>query len=225
VGSYIVSEQIGAYEQFTFNVSGAYKAYFADRHFLSLGIGSSINRRSLNVNRLNLNRFVDQDDATLQSDFYNATTVKFEAGAWYVNKNFEAGLSFPYLYESGGNLQRADFIALVSYLFAVNNSKFTIKPAVLFQTIPLRGDRFDATVVTEWDQKIWFQLGYRSNSTMLAGIGFRLNELNFGYNFGIPSGDLGNVYTNSHEVLLMINFDRRTPGASNKSQNFSSGKY
>jgi type IX secretion system PorP/SprF family membrane protein len=208
LGSYIVSEQVGAFENFTFNISGSYKTYFADKHYLSLGLGGSFNRQSLNVNRLNLNRFVDLNDATLQTDFYDASTVKFEAGAWYVNNNFEAGITFPYLYESGGNFQCADFIAMASYLIAINNSKLTIKPSVLFQTIPLRGDRFDGTLIAEWDNSFWIQTGYRSNNTAIIGAGFRLNELVIGYNFGIPSGALSNVYNNSHEVLLMLNLKR-----------------
>lgn len=208
IGSYIVSEQVGAFENFNFNLSGSYKTYFAEQHFISLGIGASYNRRSLNINRLNLNRFVDLNDATLQTDFYDASTVKFEAGAWYVNKNFEAGITFPYLYESGGNLQRADFIAIVSYLMPIQNSNLTIKPSILFQTIPLRGERVDGTIIAEWNNSFWLQAGYRSNSTALLGAGFRLNELVVGYNFGMPGGDLGNVYNNSHEVLLMLNLKR-----------------
>lgn len=212
MGGFVVSEQVGAFEHFAMNVSGAYKAYFQDHHFISFGIATSINRNTLNSAKLNLNRFVDMDDNTLRTDFFDETTLKFEAGVWYRNGNFEAGVSFPYLYESGGNLQRADFISVVSYRFIIEGSKFNLQPAVLVQSIPLRGMRTDGSLIGEWDRKIWAQVGYRSSGSFLAGAGFRFEDLSVGYNFGVPTAQMVNVYNNSHEVLLMLNINKKAAG-------------
>lgn len=208
IGGMVLTEQNGAFESFTFQMSGAYKAYFADEHFVSFGISSGVARHSLNLNRQNLTRFVDTNDPFLSSDFYDHTAIQFRAGAWYVNKALQIGISFPYLYEGGGSGLMGHFNTVVAYKIVPEVGNITLQPSAMLQLLPIGGTQVDASVLGEWNERIWGQVGYRSTGSMLAGVGIRLKELAVGYNFGIATADQRTLFNNSHEILVVLSTKR-----------------
>lgn len=101
------------------------------------------------------------------------------------------------------NLNR-HFYLVSGYNFQLSNPAFEIKPTFLIQT-DTRSTSFDVNARLEYNKKLWGGVSYRlaQASSFIGMIGIELfNGVKIGYAYDLPSQDLRNFSSGSHELMV-----------------------
>ncbi len=216
MGIQVKSFQAGAFQTFVAQLSGAYQARFNDRHFLSFGLSSGLLRRSLDQSRFGVNDYVDGTDELLNSDFFNRTTFRLEAGALYQNGNLQLSLSFPQLYETQEDVN-SSFAGVASYEFGFGEIAFS--PLLMLNYYANQPSLIDGGVMVEWNNTVWAQVTYRNNESFNLGAGLKIKELGIGYSYNQPTGGLTDLYSGGHEILVTVNLGKKSKAAAKRMAN------
>lgn len=218
VGLNVVQDKRGLFESTIVEMSSAYRASFASDHSITFGLSAGVLRERLDIESININSYVDVTDPVLQSDFYDNSQFKLGSGWLYQFKDFELSMSFPRLVRTNSKMN-FDLMTYGAYNFYSNNGKWMYKPSVLYQAPDGNENLLDGNFMAEYVGKFWGQVGYRSNGSVLAGVGARVDFVEVGYSFGFATGDLNEFMTGKHEVLVSLSFGRR--GYSKGGENYT----
>ena len=204
VGLSIVNNQHSIFNNLAARLSYSYKLRFEDDHFLSFGIAAGVlNDKATSGNAINY----DSSDP-LQTGI-NYSTIGFSAstGMFYKYNNLEGQLILPQLYErSSTNFHT---ITSVAYNFLDENNTWDVKPMFLVRAAPVSPAQFDINVTGTWQKTAWANVGYRSENSMVVGLGMYYKNMNLGYAVGLNLAPLSNASKSSHEIQLIYNFGEK----------------
>ena len=205
VGALIISDERGAFQYTSGELSASYKVDLTTKDVLRFGISGGFLKNSINNSRINTNQYVDPTDPTLSSNLYNKTSFRFRTGLWYQHENLNFSLSFPTLLVDGQKFHE-HMINMLSYSFYFSQTKdWLLQPAVMYQILPYSPDQVEVNLMTQWKNMLWLQLGYRSNNSALVSAGFNISGIRIGYGYETASKELSTISNGSHEILLAIN--------------------
>ena len=210
LGVQVKSFSAGAFQTFIGQFAGSYQAYFADDHFLSFGMATGIVRKTLDFN--GVNPFTDATDPLINADFFNRTSFRVEAGLLYQRENLQLSLSLPTLYESDAG-SRGNLVAVAAYKLDLGGGDISLTPLAIFNSYAQQPSVFDGAVMAEWRETAWLQVGYRSNRSLTVAAGVRVKELGFGYSYSQPTGEVTDLYSGGHEVLVTVTLGGKQKGA------------
>ncbi len=200
LGLTVFNFKSGAISTTDVNLSYAYKAKFADNHFLSMGLGLGILSDKLITDDVDA---YDMSDPILLGDDLNQTTFTAKFGMAYVNKNFEAQLIFPQL------KQRAGFnfytIGIMSYNIKAGTD-LELKPSVLVRGTKTTPKQFDGYLTATFKKMVWVSAGYRTNNSMIFGVGANLSNYSLGYAFQNEMNTINKAGNGTHEIQLIVRF-------------------
>ena len=107
--------------------------------------------------------------------------------------------------ENNGQLVR-HFYALGAYEHDFNPF-WSIEPSVLLKGVEATPLQVDFGVKTTYDDRLWFGMDYRNNGEMAVLLGYSIQERYIiGYSYDIPSSDMSDNSSGSHEFMIGIRF-------------------
>jgi type IX secretion system PorP/SprF family membrane protein len=179
-----------------------------------LAFGIKAGLTSLQVNTLIANN--PNDPLNIPID---KTAPNFGAGVYYYTDNFYAGFSIPnflktrYLEKSGGFVSTASeqmhFFFTSGYVFDIYED-LKLKPSTMFRGVKGAPLSVDISANLLWQDKFEFGMSYRFDKSFSGIIAFLINEdLRIGYSYDQSILNYGNFNSGSHEVMLLIDFNRR----------------
>lgn len=200
-GITIASAKQGLLSNLYANMKYAYKIDISDEQYLKMGVSLGIaNDRVLYQNAEN----VDLTDEHLTTDYYNKTVFTSGFGLYYNFKGFNAQIAMPQLFEY--NALNIYTIGVLGYDYALNDD-WVLKPSVMFRGAAESPFQFDGNIGAIWKEMVWGQVSYRSNNSIIAGVGVNFNNYAVGYAYQADMNPLISGSTGSHEIQLMFKFN------------------
>ncbi|MGB1039319.1 MAG: PorP/SprF family type IX secretion system membrane protein [Flavobacteriales bacterium] len=142
-------------------------------------------------------------------------TLSFNAGVYYRNPNFYAGISTTNLSQSQltnlNIVQARHYYFMAGYDFHlhdyINVPKLTLRPNVLAKTDAVK-TQYDLNINVLAFSTIWAGVTYRHNDALapMAGLQRKITKnstVKVGYSYGIGTSFIANYFTNgNHEIML-----------------------
>jgi type IX secretion system PorP/SprF family membrane protein len=205
IGAKIVSDWRGAFQ--TINAEGAYSKMIKIKPDHTLTFGLSLGFIQTNLRTEMLNSKVDLSDPTLANPDLNKVHIASGAGLVYrYKKTSEVYLSSPMMV-TGDETLNGFFIAGASHKFNLGTTgDYTLKPIVNYYNFMYAPKMVDVLVSAAWTETVMLQAGYRTNGTVVGGIGFNFRNLTLGYNYYHHTGDLHRLAPAQNEVAIAFNF-------------------
>lgn len=162
------------------------------------------------------------DDELLASDdpYFNDRLNRWNfnmgAGVLFHNNKWYAGLSTPRIINHDKNndsqyqsLDRLHVYLIGGYVFNIAK-KWKFKPSVLYKYTKGAPVSTDVTAMFLYNEKLWLGTSYRINGDQ-RDWGFIVDvqatrQFRVGYAYEIPSGDIKQYTSGSHEILLIYEF-------------------
>ncbi len=201
IGLNVVQNTSGAVKNLMVRVNYGFRAKFDNDHYLRLGTGAGIS----NDNLSRTNNFTDLTDPVIHNEIFNGTSFSATAGLSYVNKNFEAQFIMPQLFWRK-ELNHYS-IGVFSYNFELN-SEWAIKPSFMVRGLNTSPIQYDGNVAATWQNTIWAQAGYRSNSSFIISLGINISSFDLAYAYQMNNADLSHVSNGTHEIQLVYNIGK-----------------
>ena len=199
VGLTVVNYTSGLISNFNANISYAYRVKFAKNHFLHLGTSVGF----MNDKLAGANSFTDLSDDVLTSNSFDGTSFAASAGLAYIFNGLEAQLIFPQLYHRKTlNLYT---IGIVAYNYDINTD-WSVKPSVQARGLRTSPLQYDVNIMGTWQKMVWLQLGYRTNNSLITGLGVNFRGFDIGYAYQMNNNELASISNGTHEFQLIYNF-------------------
>lgn len=201
-GVNFMSKSHGAMTNYQSAISYAYRGKLSDDHFFMLGLSTGIRSDRLNTRKLTGD--VNMNDPYILSNQYNRTFFAASVGITYHYKQFEGQFAMPHLFAR----QAAKFYSLtiLSYNHQIDGDKWKIKPSVMFAGASITKQIFDVSIMGEWNNLFWAQVGYRSTNTIIYSAGINYKNYRFGYAYRDDMDILGMASTGTHDFQFIVRF-------------------
>ncbi|MEZ4885109.1 MAG: PorP/SprF family type IX secretion system membrane protein [Chitinophagales bacterium] len=211
VGGRLTSDTRGVFSTLLLEGMYAYQISMSENESVTLGVSGGFRKTDIDMGSLD-GQYVDLDDPTLMADNFGGYKFMAGAGAVYrqTQQGLELGVSIPTLVSHEGSL--TDFVvAHGSVKLAVGN-QLALKPNVIYQVLPNSKNQWQGTAQLEVKEKFWAMAGYRSNKSLIAGAGVKLNKLDLGYAYSASGGMLNDLSSGGHELKLSFSFPNKGKG-------------
>ncbi|TAE85276.1 MAG: type IX secretion system membrane protein PorP/SprF [Bacteroidetes bacterium] len=207
VGTKIISHWVGAFQ--TINVEGSYSKMIRLTNDQNLTFGLSLGIVQTNLRTELLNNTVNLSDPTLISNDLNKIRIASGAGVRYqYKKSLELYASSPMMV-TGDESLNGFFIAGANYTFtAGTNGDYSIKPIVNYYNMIYSPKMLDILVNAGWNETVFLTTGYRTNGSIVGGVGFNFKNVVIGYNYYHQTGDLSRLAQAQNEVAIAFNFKK-----------------
>jgi type IX secretion system PorP/SprF family membrane protein len=194
----------------------SYNVWLNGETQLSLGLGASAYYYKIDQRQI---RFDDPNEPFLYSDFRKGTIIPdFNFGAYVLGKQYSVGFSAQDLMQGfakiGSTAYKDLHIKRTYYLFG--NYDFdishtsTIEPSVLFKMSEQIMPQFDIGLTYVYNRRIWAGVTYRTQSAIVANIGFSKDNYFIGYSYDYTTQAIQQATSGSHELVLAIRFGEST---------------
>lgn len=217
IGGKIISDTRGAFQVLKADLSYAYILKLSEDQKLSFGVNMGVLNTNLVTSRIEGFERLDASDEMLYSPYFNTLQFTAGAGLLYTFKGLEVGVSAPSLVST--NEDAFSYMnGAIFYKFKLNKN-FTMTPWVSYQNIPITKDLASLFVKSTYQNKLWLQVGYQSNNTVCAMVGFNIEQLSIGYGFRFSNNLFNTISTGSHEVSLKYQIVRNAKAETKESSN------
>jgi len=206
-----VSHQVrGIQQQLASSLTYAYKLKINDHHDVRLGLSAGLLDNRIDFNSINVQQ---TDDPYLLALRPNATTFDINAGLSYRWNALRIGFSVPqiagnkvsYTKDAGRGFYRLarHMMMTAEYDFPLTKN-IILKPYVLARYVPGAPLQYDVMAHFDHTGLGWISVGYKSDYSIQANIGFRILE-NFkvGYSYEYLIGSMKNYSTGAHNELML----------------------
>ncbi|MBN1949634.1 MAG: type IX secretion system membrane protein PorP/SprF [Bacteroidales bacterium] len=153
--------------------------------------------------------FEEADDAVLSGqDQMFVPDVSF--GTYLYGKNYYVGISVPNLFNRNIDLKTDDVLQQKQvrhyYLFGGYNFEVNpdlmIKPSALVKFIETGLYQIDVNALVEYKNMFVGGVAFRSSDAVVFQLGFRYQEIFFGYAYDLSIGELAGNTFGSHDIFL-----------------------
>lgn len=212
LGMSLVADRIGPVRETNFYGDFSYTIVTSENSRLAFGIKAGFT--SLQVNSLAANSPNDPLNVPI-----DRIEPNFGSGVYYYQDKFYAGFSIPnvlktrYLEKSGGIVSTASeqmhYFFTSGYVFDIYDN-LKLKPSTMIRGVKGAPLSVDISANLLWEEKFEFGISYRLDESFSGVVGFLLNEnMRIGYSYDQNINNFGNYNFGSHEVMLLINFNKR----------------
>ena len=220
LGGYVFSDITGPTRRTGATFSYAYHLPINDDMKLSMGINGGVLQFIVDGSKINMK---NQYDVALSSAVQSVILPDAGAGLHLYSDDFFVSFSAPQLLgnrvqffedyeETEARLARHYFLA-GGYNFDVVD-KFSIEPSAFIKYVEPTPVQFNATLRLIYDEFLWVGASYRSEDAIGFMVGYTLQDnISFGYSYDMPTSEIQNFSTGSHEVMLGIRFRNRQKAA------------
>ena len=211
LGLSLIADRIGPVRETNLYTDISYTVITSEEGRLAFGI--KVGFTSLQVSAL-LSNVPDPLNVPI-----NKTSTNIGAGMYYYTNKFYAGFSIPnlletrYLEKSGGIVSSASekmhYFFTSGYVFDLYDN-LKLKPSTMIRATIGAPVSVDLSTNFIWEDKFEFGISYRLDKSFSGVLGFLVNEdMRIGYAYDMSVSNLGSFTSGSHELMLLINFNRR----------------
>jgi len=153
-----------------------------------------------NISEIDL---IDKTDQTFSKEFGSSNKIKIGAGAMLYDKKMVIGFSINDLIkqEKFGNI-----LAYAQYKKKLNRD-WIFLPGLLLKTNFLLITQAELSMLMSYQKQISFSLGFRTNGSIIAGVGFKpTKQLLVMYYYDYIGGRIRKFTSGSHELTLKYDF-------------------
>tara|TARA_B110000211_G_C14076025_1_gene552103 strand:- start:1017 stop:2132 length:1116 start_codon:yes stop_codon:yes gene_type:complete len=215
IGGKINIDTRGVFTNFSAEMNYAYKFKLTENSKLNFGVTVGLFQSYINTNSILDDKYTDESDQTITSDYYNSSHFISSFGALYEFKGLEVGVSAPHMAMSKKDISDHVF-GMAKYSFDAYKEKLDITPSVVYQNLSNSPNQLDAGLAVKWDETVEVKYIYRSNNTMVFGGGLHFDKVNFGFAYVRNFGALNVVPNGSYEVYVAFRFDKKGSEKSSK---------
>ncbi len=223
LGLKVISDWRGVF-QLT-NVEGAYskKVQLNKNNLVHFGLSLGVCQTAIRQELLNSN--VSLEDPMLTDKNLNKLRVSSGAGFTYkYAEKFEFATSFPMLITGDEDIN-GFFVSTAMYNFKTGvGEKYTIQPQVNYYNFIYSDKMFDLIANTSWNNTVSISAGYRSNSSLIAGVGFNFSGFSAKYMYYMHTGNLNGLAPAQNEIGITLRFNKpksKAPAQVNGTDEFS----
>jgi type IX secretion system PorP/SprF family membrane protein len=198
VGLSIFNFKQGITRSTDISLSYGYKVNIDKDHYATFGLamGFLID----NIGDMSL---TNVNDPLANENTFKQTTFASKFGLSYVYKDFEAQITLPQLYQrKASNLYT---VSILSYNYELNPT-IDLKPSILFRGSKTTPKQTDISLMATYDKMFWAQLGYRTNKSLVLGLGGNYLNYSFGYAYQMETNYINEAGGGTHEIQLMARF-------------------
>lgn len=213
LGGMIVGDNRAMVSYLTGNIMYAHKIIFKQNNFLALGLGVGFANNSLNTEMINTQ--VKNDPSF---EVFNTTRLDVGFGAAYYLNKWRLGVSTPHIFDQFGELSN-QYNANLGYSFNTKNNDWRFTPSVMLRNYKNVGILYDLMGMATWKEKVTAQVGYRTDKSIIAGIGLNWKMLTIAYAYQYHVGEAYNAFSanGTQEIQLAIKLSKKDkPAAEDK---------
>lgn len=211
LGLSVIADRIGPVRETNLNADISYTIITSEEGRLAFGIKAGFT--SLQVSTL-LSNVPDPLNVPISK-----TTPNIGAGMYYYTNKFYAGFSIPsfletrYLEKSGGIVSTASekmhYFFTSGYVFDIYDN-LKLKPSTMIRATNGSPLSVDLSGNLLWEEKFELGISYRLDKSFSGMVGFLINDdMRIGYSYDMSVSNIGNFNSGSHELMLLINFNKR----------------
>jgi type IX secretion system PorP/SprF family membrane protein len=208
-------QSIGIFKETVTDLTWAYWVDLREKGTLSLGASMGFAFSSIDENEV---RITNTNDQALYQGSHNESVFNQGFGIHYDNEDFALNISLPTIYNSLDEKWIPLLITEMSYDFFIDNDKWRIHPSVYYQLSDSRFNQLDMTIMAEWDNLVFGQVGYRTNKSIWLSAGVTFLEMGMMYGYEINTGEINTVSSGSHEIMVYT--DIKTNSSTHRGNQF-----
>ena len=215
LGAYIVNDLNANVARTGFSFTYAYHIILNNQQ-LSFGLAAKAFQYRIHSEDLT---FGVPGDPVLNNDFVNvAYSPDADFGVLFNGFDYFAGFSVSNLLQTSvliGSNGVPDFKTyrhywlLGGYRFAITE-EIDLEPGALLKTSENWNPQGDLSLRLYYGDLFWGGLSYRTNKSIIALLGIRLESIYFGYAFDWALSDIGHYNYGSHEITLSVKLGDNT---------------
>ena len=199
IGLDFSQQKEGIFKQFSANLNYSYKDKITENQSIAFGLSMGIMQNNISIDDVVI---TDNSDIALYSNKLNEAIFQTGFGIIYKFKNLNISLATPLLYQTQTNKLFHTALAHVSYDLYFKQKIWRVQPSVLYRYTINSDYNIDINLMSEWYEKIWLLVGYRTNKNAVVGGGFFLKNFGIGYNYEINRSEFYTISSGSHEIML-----------------------
>jgi type IX secretion system PorP/SprF family membrane protein len=209
LGAYIMNDVNANFARTGVSFTYAYHIIMNNQQ---LSFGLSVKTFQYRIYKEALSFGVD-GDPVLNGNFNTvAYSPDADVGILFRSKDYFAGFSVSNLLQTSvliGTNELADFKTyrhywlMGGYKFELNN-EYDLEPGILLRTSENWNPMGDLSLKLYYLDLFWGGISYRTNKSLIALVGVRLESLFFGYSFDWALSEIGHYNYGSHEITLSV---------------------
>lgn len=200
IGGMLLSDNRSLVNYLTINGMYAYNVKIDDKQNLSLGLSVGYSNNSLNTDKVQTQ--IKNDPAY---QVFNNSRFDVGFGAIYNYKTIKLGASIPHIFDQFGNYSNQVNFNL-SYDYMTKDKEWKLTPMMMARNYKEVGVVYDVMGIATWKETVTGQLGYRTDKSLLAGLGFRWNNLHIAYAYQYNVGSTYNAFSSSGTQEIQLAF-------------------
>lgn len=200
------NDRYGIQNNLKINAVYAYRLQLR-KSLLSFGISAGMRNESIDYDRLNL---VDSDDKLFLNQYQRGTMLDIGLGTMFKTKSLLIGLSMPNSVRINQQNVLQAFNGYACYVFDLS-SDFKLKPTCLLKYISASPLSYEGNFTFYYKNAASFGLGAKSSKAGNVYARLQLNsQLGVAYLYERNLGSQGQLWRNTHEIMLNYTFDYKT---------------
>jgi type IX secretion system PorP/SprF family membrane protein len=209
LGAYIINDVNANVARTGVSFSYAYHIIMNNQQ-LSFGIAAKAFQYRIYKESLS---FGEEGDPILNGNFNTvAYSPDADVGILYRGENYFAGFSVSNLFQTSmliGSNELPEFKTyrhywlMAGYAFDLNED-FQLEPGFLLKTTENWNPQGDLSLKLSYMDLFWGGLAYRTNNSIIALFGVKIESLYFGYSFDWALSEIGHYNYGSHEITLAV---------------------
>jgi type IX secretion system PorP/SprF family membrane protein len=212
IGGYIFSDKNGLVQRTGFQAAYSYHLWLQNSTQLSMGL--AVTGYHFKVNEKEIN-FEDPNDPLLNSDLRRGIFIPDASfGLYLLNAKYSVGFSADQLSQASAKLgsgayskfkMSRQYNIFASYNFA-KGPYIEFQPSLMFRMSEQFKPQADFGLTYIYNQSFWAGINYRTSKAIIANVGFKYQNLFFGYAFDFTLQEIQQITYGTHEITLAVKF-------------------
>jgi type IX secretion system PorP/SprF family membrane protein len=211
-GGYVFSDRNGLIQRTGFQASYAYHMWLEKSTQLSFGLALTGYYYKIDQTQIN---FEDPNEPWLNNNLRRGIFVPdVTFGVYLLNANYSFGFSADQLSQAsakiGGPAYKNYTMERQYYLFGSydfsQGTYNTIQPAFLVKMSEQLRPQADIGLTYIYNEGFWAGLAYRTSGALIANIGFKFQNIFFGYAFDYTLQEIQTITYGTHEITVALKF-------------------
>jgi type IX secretion system PorP/SprF family membrane protein len=211
-GGYIFSDRNGLIQRTGFQVAYAYHMWIQKSTQLSFGLAFTGYYYKIDQTQIN---FEDPNEPWLNNNLRRGIFVPdITFGAYLLNAKYSLGFSADQLSEAaakiGGPAYKNFSMSRQYYLFGSYDficwSNTIIQPSFLLKMSEQLKPQADIGATYIYNQGFWAGLAYRTSGALIANVGFKYQNMFFGYAYDYTLQEIQTITYGTHEITVALKF-------------------
>jgi type IX secretion system PorP/SprF family membrane protein len=212
LGGYVFSDKNGLVKRTGFQLSYAYHMWLQNSTQFSMGLAFTGYHFKIDEKEIN---FEDPAEPWLNNDLRRGIFVPDATfGMYLLNAKYSLGFSADQLFEAAAKIgdyayknfrMNRQYYLFGSYDFSSGASSF-IQPSFLLSMSEQLKPQADIGVSYLYSEDLWAGLAYRTSGAIIANVGFKYQNIYFGYALDFTLQEIQRVTYGTHEITVALKF-------------------